>query len=397
MTDLSPDRARLDWRHTGRFCLASFGMDFANGMFFVSLPYLGLAFGADSMQLGVLTALRGAAYVLACLPASLLSDRVNRKILLGLSTAGTMVAFLATAFAREYWQLCALAIFWALVISPFWPSMFAWLGDSHSAGQLGSATGAVNLSWSVGGMLGGIVSGWLFGLARPLPFVCAVVPAALACGAMLLSRCGHGHPQPAEVSPAVIGTKRDLAAVWLGAISVCSLLGLMSGVFPKLGMEIGVHAGVFGLLMAGMGLGRSCVFLLGLRWSHRLHDWRLAMVTQLLAAVMVATVAATRSWPWLAVVFLALGLALGVNYYRGLYKSLEGAGSRGLKSGLHEAALLLGILLGSLGGGAVAKGWGLRAPYVPAGVFVTLLLVLQAGLLASAHAARQHVASGQGQ
>ena len=363
-------------------------MDFAGGMFFVALPYLALSFGADSMELGVLTALRGAAYILACIPASLLSDRLNRKVLIGLSTCGVVLAFAGVGCSRSLWHLQAMTVFWAFAISPFWPSTFAWLGDSHSREHLGPASGAVNLSWSLGGMLGGMLSGWLFGLVPRAPFFCAAIPAVLACAVMLRSPCAHTRPVKVAPGPKAPGSRRELLAVWLGATAVCSLLGLMSGVFPKLGTELGVTAGVFGLFMAGSGLGRSVVFSLGLRWSRRLHGWGWAAVTQVLAGGMVASVARASSHLWLALVFVSLGLALGVNYFRGLYKSLEHAGSRGLKSGLHEAALLGGILLGSLGGGAAAKQWGLRAPYAPAGIWVLTLVALQAVLLASARTAR---------
>lgn len=379
----------MDWRHTGRFCGASFGMDFAGGMFFVALPYLALSFGADSMQLGVLTALRGAAYILACIPASLLSDRLNRKVLIGFSAFGVALAFVGAACAQRLWHVEAMVVFWAFAISPFWPSVFAWLGDSHPPEQLGPATGAVNLSWSVGGMIGGVVSGVLFSHMASAPFLCAVVPAALAGAAMLRSPCTHRRPAKPEAGPRTPGSRRELVTVWLGATAVCSLLGLMSGVFPKLGTELGVTASVFGVFMAGLGLGRSVVFSLGLRWSRHLHGWGLAAATQLLAGCMVASVARATSRLWLALVFVSLGLALGTNYFRGLYKSLEHAGSRGLKSGLHEAALLGGILVGSLGGGAAARAWGLRAPYAPAGLWVLTLVLLQAVLLASSRSARR--------
>ncbi len=380
----------LDLQHTGRFCVAAFCMDFANGMFFVSLPYLGLAFGADSMQLGILTALRGATYILACVPAAMLSDRFNRKVLLAIAAGGVICVFAGTTRATALWQLFALGVAWAVAISPFWPAFFAWLGDSHGPDQLAPASGAVNLSWSIGGMLGGMLSGWLFGVSRALPFALAAIPAGLAALVMFLSPCTHGRPKKVESSVNPPGTKRELGSVWLGAIATASLLGLMSGVFPGLGNEIGVGATSFGFLMAGLALGRTLVFLVGMRRGRNLRHWAPAMATQLLAGAMVASVGGTESKAWLACVFLAIGAALGVNYYRGLFISLEGAGSRGLKAGLHEAALLTGVLLGSLGGGAVAKIRGLRAPYAPAGLCVLLLLVLQGFLLVSASRARRN-------
>ena len=180
-----------------------------------------------------------------------------------------------------------------------------------------------------------------------------------------------------------------MLGAWLGNISVCCLFGVMSGVFPKLGFEIGVTSLTFGLFMFLLGCGRSLMFLIGFRWSQWLRDWRVAGLAQLLAAGMVATVSRVSSHYWLGLVFGILGLALGTTYYRGLYTSLEGAASRGLKSGIHEAALLVGILIGSLGGGGLAQFWGLRTPYIPCASFVVLLVIAQTMLTTSARKARE--------
>ena len=238
-------------------------------------------------------------------------------------------------------------------------------------------------------MLGGFAAGWLFKWHSRLPLIAAMLPITLAATAMVLSPCSHSRPAAAAPSRSRPGTKRDLAAAWLGNISVCVMLGLMSGVFPKLGDRIGVDPAGFGVLMGGLGLGRTLVFLSGLRWSRRLHGNLLGTASQILAACMVAGVAITSDRRWLFGVFFSVGLAIGVNFFRGLYRSLEHAGSRGLKSGIHEASLLLGVFFGSLGGGALAQAWGLRAPYVPIAALTVLLVCVQLGLVASATGARR--------
>ena len=378
--------SEMDWKHTGRFCVGAFCMDFASGMYIVALPYLAIALGADSMGLGLVGALRGT-YVVGCLAAALLSDRVNRRVLIAISAVGVVLMLVATAGAWRFWILCVVIVLWALSGSFYWPSLFSWLGDSHTRRQLGRATGAVNVSWSSGSLLGVLVGGWLYGVGRPLPFLVAVAPVALAFAVVALSPSPHARPTRVARGRSEPGTRRVLAAAWLGNASSCCLVGLMGSVFPELGLAINVNEAAFGRLMAGMGLGRTFMFLLGFRWSRWLQDWRKAAAAQLLGAAMVATVAKASAQWWLAMVFLSVGFALGVNYYRGLYKSLEGEGSRGLRVGLHEAALLGGITLGSLGGGALAEGWGLRAPYVPIAVIVAVLVAVQCVLLASANTA----------
>jgi len=385
---------QMNWRHTGRFCLASFFMDFAGGMYMVPLPYLAIALGADSMDLGLLMSLRSGVYAVGCLVFPRLCARLDRRILIVVSLSGIALSLAATAGAWRFWQVGAVVCLWAASLSLFWPTFHAWLGDSHRPTQLGRATGATNLSWSVGGMLGGLAAGWFYTHNQMLPFLLGIVPAVAACTAMVISPCPHRRPKPAQRTRMQRGAKRLLAAAWLGSMSACCLVGVIVGVFPKLGQQIGVNSFVFGVLVFGIGLGRTCMFALGFRWSRCLQDWRTGTLGQLVAAAMVATVAGASAHWWLMLVFVSVGLGMGINFYRGLYVSLEGEGPRGVKSGLHEAALVSGLLAGSLGGGVLAKVWGLRAPYIPVAALVIILVALQAGLISSAATARRK-AKGQ--
>lgn len=377
----------LNWRHTRPFCFAAFSMDFSSGVFLVAIPYFAMEFGAMSLALGVLAAIRSLTYILGCLSATFLSDRFNRRTLIMVSTLAIAVVLASAAAAAGLWHLYLITVLWAISLSLYWPSIFAWLGDSHRPDELAPATCAVNLSWSIGMLTGGLIAGWLFQVAHALPFLVAGVFPLFAAAAMARAPQKHAKPNRHAREPATPGVKRGLLAAWLGNVSICCLLGLMSGVFPKLGSEIGVTSTTFGVFICLMGVGRSLLFLLGFRWSRWLRDWRLTVLAQILAAGMVATVSRTNSHVWLGLVFVTLGLSFGATYYRGLYTSLEGAASRGMKSGMHEAALLAGILLGSLGGGSVAHFWGLRQPYFPMACFTVLLVTVQMGLIASARKA----------
>ena len=98
---------------------------------------------------------------------------------------------------------------------------------------------------------------------------------------------------------------------------------------------------------------------------------------QLVAAALTATLAWTSSHVCIGAAFLALGFAGGLNYNRALYVSLRHPARRGLKSGMHEAVLVIGILIGSLGGGLMVKLWGLRAPYAPMGALTVVFVAAQ--------------------
>ena len=166
----------MNWKHTGRFCFAACCMDFSGGMFFVALPFLAMQFGAESLELGYLGTVRGLIYAVSCIGAGLISDRSDRRKLLTVSCLSIVLILWATGAVTNLWQLFAISAFFGLALSFFWPSLFAWLGDSHNSGQLGTATGALNISWSVGGMIGGLIGGVLFRFNPSLPDLCGSLP-----------------------------------------------------------------------------------------------------------------------------------------------------------------------------------------------------------------------------
>ncbi len=382
--------AELNWKHSGRFFAAAFLMDFSATMFIVALPWLAASHGAESIHQGLLGALRSGIYVLFCLLAGLLVDRWNRRVTATVAAVLTAAALVLSAFAGSLWQVGGTAMLWSGMLAFFWPSMMAWMGDSHPREQLGRATSLFNVGWSIGSMAGGVIAGWLLQVNARLPFFVAAIPPLLAC-ALLRVRIPRERISPAlRVAPAAKpGSKRALAAAWVGNGAACCLIGLMTTVFVEFGKaKLGVTPLLFGgVFVTAMNMGRALMFLSGLRGGAWLRDWRMSATIQLFAAAMVATVGFPGSHWWIGLAFGSVGIGAGAAYYLSLYRSLAGEGARGRNAGLHEATLLSGFLIGSLGGGVIAHVWGLRVPYAVIGGFVALLVVVQVALNLSAQRA----------
>ncbi|MFC1671814.1 MFS transporter [Planctomycetota bacterium] len=373
-------KGQLDiWKHTGRFCLAAFFMDLALGMYMVAIPFLSMSLGAESKILGYLGATRGLSYGLSCLAvAFFLLERYKRLTLIAFGCLTTILMFWATALSGELWHLFPVAIFWGMAVSLFWPALFAWMGGTHSNEKLGTAIGVVNLGWSAGIMAGAFIGGILFKIAPWIPFAVATIPAAVAYAIMLFSP----REKPAEKEETSDGQERSgskakLAAAWLGCLSMSCLTGLMMSVFPRLGTDMGIDVSKFGFLVSIAGTGRTIMFALSMVKGSVFRDWRFSAVAQAAAVVMVATICRAESYWWMGCVYAVLGVTFASTYYRSLYTSLEGAGSKGFRGAVHEAVLFAGILIGSVGGGELADRLNLRSPYVPIAGFVLLLNAVQ--------------------
>lgn len=375
---------------------AAFCEDFVGGLFGVSMPFLAMRFGADSIHLGILGGSWALTYAFACPLSGFLADRVSRRMLIVISALGQCAIMFLIAHASALWQLYILAPIWALSLSMYWPSIFGWLGDSHYSSELGRATGAVNLGWSVGSMVGGLVSGMLFRVNPSLPYLAGMVPLLVICVLMGTAKeIRVGHAAGEEDGPVISTSKRKLISAWMGAFSICCLAGLLYMVFPKFGSdELGIDAALFGKLVFMAGLMRSFIFILGLRFGDRLQDWRYGVAAQMFAALMVGTIVFFTSINWLILVYISLGAGLGINYYRGLYTSLESASARGLKSAMHEGMLVAGDMTGSFGGGLLVFLLNdIRAPYLPLAGIAFLLGIGQVIIMIAGRSSRKKLVS----
>ena len=382
-------------RQSARFFCAAFCMDFSSGVFVVALPYMAMRLGGGSLDLGSLGSVRGA-YALVCITTSFLADRVNRRALIAASSLLITATFAGTGAVTRLSGLLAATFCWSVALAFYWPPFFAWFGHLHDRRSLGRSTAVLNMGWSAGLMLGTSIGGGLFEARTWMPFAIAA-GGALAAGLLMLGAPSGKPPERAPATPAAApGARRQLAAAWLANISSCTLLGLMGSIFPKLGETIGIGAARFGMLMGVLGAGRIAAFVFGFWGSGRMRDWRAPVLTQVLAAAAVATLCREEHHAWLAAVFGVVGVCLGATYFRGLYISLEGGGARGAKSGMHEAALVIGVLIGALGGGILAE-TDLRAPYVPIAILVGVFTAIQAALnLSAANARSRPVSAGPG-
>lgn len=369
-----------------RIIIAAFFMDLAVAMVGLSVQFSGHALDATPTMLGLLATVSAAAYTLLCLFTGRLSDRSGRRTLATLSCLLCAAVWLAMPLARRVWHLLALMPLSGAAIAMFWPATQAWLSEVTRGGPRGLAAslGEFNISWTAGLMLGPPLAGLMWAFGRPAPFLLA---AAGVLAVLALLRTVSGAPQAA--SEAQVGAERGgagdrlaqhyLHLAWIANFASWFSRGLASVVFPKLGKEIGFSEQLIGLVFAALLAGQLVMFgLLHRRtgWQYRL--WPLLAAEAIGAAGMIVAFAA-RTPGVFAAGFALSGACAGVTYVSSLFYSLHGhPAGRGARSGIHEAVLGSGMLLGPLLGGLVGD-LDLRAPFALAAL--VFVLVAAADLL----------------
>lgn len=98
-------------------------------------------------------------YCLLSYPAGILTDRLNRKMLLGVGLIGNAIAIGLMGVANDYWMLVALGIMAGVFGSVFHPAANA-LAAAHYPRNPGSALGILGIGTGIGFFCGAQYSGW---------------------------------------------------------------------------------------------------------------------------------------------------------------------------------------------------------------------------------------------
>ena len=368
-----------------RLMAAAFVMDLGVAVIGLSVQFKARELGATPLQLGMLGSFGALSYAVFCLLTGRLSDSWGRRLLASASCVGCGIVWLIMTQAGSPAQLLCLVPFSGASIALFWPTLQAWLSQvSASPSRLTRNIGDFNVSWTIGLMFGAPVAGLLWGYGQHVPFVFAAAIILLLLVFMQTVRGGNrssnsAGPEPmgeAPVDPTL--TRQFLYLAWIANFAAWFSRGLTNVVFPKLANELGMGERLIGMVIATFLAGQLLTFIYLRRqsgWQYRL--WPLGVALVWAAAGM--TVAYFARTP---VVFTAgfamAGMGAGVTYFASLYYSLQGhVGSRGARSGIHEAVLGSGVFFGPLAGGAVANYVDLHTPFLlAAGVFALTALVI---------------------
>jgi MFS family permease len=343
------------------------------------LPDLARELSLSKLSAGVLTASYPLGMLLASVPGGLLAVRAGPRFTVCTGLALLACSTIAFAFLREIAALDAARFIEGVGGACSWAGGVAWIVAETESARRGAVMGRA-LGAAIGGALFGPVIGTIAtATGRPVTF-CAV---AVAAGALLVrtralpsrhvdSRQGVRAVSAALRKPGVAG------GMWLMALPAIGA-GLLNVLGPLRLHALGAPAAVIGAIyLVATGLEAAIAPAVGSLSDRR---GRLAPLRFGLGAATVALLCFTLPdavVPQAAVIVLIIG-AIGVFWAPAMAMLSDAAEAYGLDQGLAAALMNLawagGQIIGSGGGGAVAKAAGDGVPVaIIAAVFATTLL-----------------------
>ncbi|HZV82641.1 MAG TPA: MFS transporter [Geobacteraceae bacterium] len=368
-------------------CTISFICFFGSYMRIPIVPLFATSLGADTVQVGMIN---GAFMLVAgalSIPSGLVSDRLGRRIPL----LGGLVLLAGSSFllylSRSPLQMAVIYILFGVGLSAFSPTLMSYVADFTPPEVLGQAYGWYTMAL-YGGMTLGPAAGGFLGTALGLR------PVFLVAGGLIFSMIfvvlfflpvnpggQKAHGASLAILPALqeLAGNRPLIACLVATMGGCFGFGMFVTYMPLYIRSQGLHTGHVGLVFASQALANALSRLPSGRLCDRVAD-RSRLVTAGLAvfALALAAFGLCNSAVSLVVTAVVMGLSMGVAFtvICALIAEAVPREMRGLAMGCYNTSVYAGMMLCSVGMGAVIREEGFRSGFVLSGIAGVLALCL---------------------
>jgi MFS family permease len=311
----------------------------------VTLPFKIKALGGGFDTVGFLFTWTSFWYVISGMVLGRTFEHTGprRVMLVALTICAAMV--LLMPWATSVRQLYVLATIYYVSLCLYWAAMEHASTGLHERFSLIQSTAIFCVAFSVGNIVGTLVSATLQGQTMVVPFIVSTaltaVVIAIAWGTVPQQARFHRSTQAdvqAYSDEARARVKRSLLATRTAMVGVYGAYALLMVFLPRyLWEELGFSKPLAGSLTSLTLVAMAATFAmhgLGKHWPHKLLPVRLCPVG---AASGVLLVGSSASIPVIALGAIIVGAAAATGYIHNLCYSLEEPGRRARNAGIHEA------------------------------------------------------------
>ena len=352
------------------------------------LPYYSKVFGASATTLGWLMMSYSAMQFLFSPFWGRLSDRIGRRPVLLVCTAGLAVSMVVLGMAQSLFWLFAgriLAGFFGGSISTANATMADITAPEDRAKGMGLIGAAFGIGFLIGPALGGFLSRWGYGTAALVAAGLSGLNFVFACFALREpslteeERAAHRNSRWMKVFWKVVSSPSTGLVVFLFFLVTLGMAQLETSFALYLLARFGLDAFHAGLLLAMMALVMIAIQggLIG-RFVKWVGEKKLVETGGLLmAASLVAAVAAPKvSLLIPALLVYAFGYGITNPSLSSLVSRNADAGTQGGTMGVYHAAGSLGRILGPIGAGFLFDQAGIKIPFLAASAIFSAVFLI---------------------
>jgi MFS family permease len=362
-------------------CLAAFFLSSCLQLISIVLPFVVKAMNGSDTDVGLCFMAQMGAYVVFCILAVLIIDKLSpKKVLQIAAAAGIIVAlgFLAAVwcgnnnvrFFSPVARLIFLMAMLGIITAFFWPMMMGWVSTGHEGAELSKRFAFYNIAWVTANTAMPVIGGYLMEVSYLLPLGLAAVMTVLCFISLYPTKCisqfPPKHHEDGNIAVQQI-PQQNRPFVWISRAALFTTL-VCVGIFrSQLGIlykfQLGFSESSYGWSVSLMCLFNMVVFYM-MGKSHYWHYKKgLYIAAQVSIIGCMAMMIICKSLPLQLLASGLAGIWYGYVYSSHQYYGVSGGTKRSGLMAIHETMIGAGYASGALFGGILSDAWGRYSPY----------------------------------
>ena len=343
------------------------------GILSVVVPLYSYGLGADSLAVGLIISANAIAHILASPLWGKASDRVGRKLSLGIGMLLSSVTVPLYPFVNDLGFLAVISFLRGLADASFWIVPWALLADLYAPQEIGQVFGKVGMIQGIGFIAGPFLGGFLVGqLDYPSIFYISSASAFFAAllvffalheKSRVLTRKSKGSSEIQLESGAI--ARKSIAIAYVDTALSGLFLGVINSHFIIHASEILREEYLVGFLLTSYYFAETFIQPLAGRLSDIFGRHRTILLAFIMCATGFLALLAPPSFASFLIAGVIVGVGVGMLYIApsALIMDIIPPSQRGLIIGFYSTVWGIGFFLGPLLGGAVAI-YSVSAPYI---------------------------------
>lgn len=343
------------------------------GILSVVVPLYSYGLGADSLAVGLIISANAIAHILASPLWGKASDRVGRKLSLGIGMLLSSVTVPLYPFVNDPGFLTVISFLRGLADASFWIVPWALIADLYAPQEIGQVFGKVGMIQGIGFIAGPFLGGFLVG-QLDYPSIFYISSASAFFTALLvffgiheksrvLTRKSKGSSEIQLESGAI--ARKSIAIAYVDTALSGLFLGVINSHFIIHASEILREEYLVGFLLTSYYFAETFIQPLAGRLSDIFGRHRTILLAFIMCATGFLALLAPPSFASFLIAGVIVGVGVGMLYIApsALVMDIIPPSQRGLIIGFYSTVWGIGFFLGPLLGGAVAI-YSVSAPYI---------------------------------
>jgi MFS family permease len=319
--------------------------------------------GANALQIGLVISVQGLVSTILMIPSGLFMTKIGKKRMLVISSIISMLSLVFYTLSHGWQELLPWAIIYGSIFSTFIVTRMSIIADHSSSESRATTYGLMNITWSIGSLLGPLFAGFIVDLLgwNPLFYSASFIALLSLIPALYFKRDTRPSKKSERKEEPLLAfdakTVRIISLFFLIQFAMCTGMGVINIIMPLYLMEVfRISTTQIGLFLS-IGVGLSTLLtqipsgLVADKFGHKKVILSCALITGLLYIL----APLMSDYLQLIIVYMCINASWSMTWPSSVAYLVDSVPKpkRSIAISIRQTAIRLGFTIGPLIGGYV--------------------------------------------